>query len=80
LGSAFGSLNQTAARLCRSSAWAALSASIGFAGAALGATALVGGLVALGSAAVAASAQFQSYKASLTTVLGDSEKGFAGFR
>ncbi len=80
LGSAFGSLNQTAgAAMSRLSGMGGVIGSIGFAGAALGATALVGGLVALGSAAVEASAKFQSYKASLSTVLGDSEKASQAF-
>lgn len=52
---------------------------IGFAGAALGITAVVGGLVAIGGAAVAASAKFESYKASLTTILGDSDKAAQAF-
>ncbi|SEJ87586.1 hypothetical protein SAMN05518849_11687 [Sphingobium sp. AP50] len=53
--------------------------SIGLAGAALGITAVVGGMAALGMAAVKTSAQFQSYRASLTTVLGDTDKAGQAF-
>lgn len=54
-------------------------AGIATAGAALGVTAAVGGLVALGAAAVSASAKFEAYRASLTTILGDSEKASQAF-
>lgn len=74
-GSAFGSLGASAqAAASRLTGMGGSLAGIGFAGAALGATAVVGGLVALGSAAVAASSQMQSYRASLSTVLGDMDK------
>ncbi|MEK7454740.1 MAG: tape measure protein [Pseudomonadota bacterium] len=53
--------------------------SIGVAGAAIGITATIGGLAALGAAAVQTSAKFESYKASLTTVLGDTDKAGQAF-
>ncbi len=54
-------------------------AGIATAGAALGVTAAIGGLVALGAAAINASAKFEAYRASLTTILGDSDKAAQAF-
>lgn len=73
--SSFGALGQSAnAAMQRLAGMGGTLTGIGFAGAALGATAVAGALVGLGIAAVSASAQMQSYKASLSTVLGDAEK------
>lgn len=73
--SAFGSLGASAqAAMGRLAGMGGSLTGLAFAGAALGATAVVGGLVALGTAAVAASAKMEGYRASLTTILGDSDK------
>lgn len=74
---ALGSAAQAAA-----SRLAGMTGSLGgiaTAGLAIGATAAIGGLIAMGSAAVSASAKFESYRASLTTVLGDSDKAAQAF-
>ena len=75
VNSAFGSMGATAqAAASRLAGMGGVLGGIGFAGAALGATALVGGLVALGTAAVNASAKMEGYRASLVTILGDADR------
>jgi hypothetical protein len=76
LGGSLGSLGSSAqAAMGQLSGLGGALGSIGFAGAALGVTAVVGGLSAFGAAAVSASAKMESFRASLTTVLGgDAQK------
>lgn len=76
----FGALGAAAqAAMQRLSGMSGALGGMAFAGAALGAAAAAGGLIALGTAAVKASAQMETYRASLTTVLGDSDKAAMAF-
>lgn len=69
--SAFGSLGASAqAAMGKLTGMGGSLAGIGFAGATIGATALVGALTALGTAAVGAAAHAEAQKASLATVTG----------
>lgn len=75
LTGSLGGLNQAAqAAMSRLSGMTGTMGGIALAGATLGITAVAGGLIALGTAAVQASAKMESYRASLTTVLGDANK------
>lgn len=77
---AFGTLGQSAtAAASRLAGLQGGMMGVATAGAALGVAAGIGALVALGAAAVNASAQFQAYRASLTTVLGDTQKAGEAF-
>lgn len=76
----FGSLGSSAqAAMSSLTGMQGSLAGVATAGAALGVTAVVGGLVAVGAAAVNASAKFEAYRASLTTVLGSSDKAGQAF-
>lgn len=76
----FGGLGASAqAAMSQLSGMQGSMAGIATAGAALGVTAAIGGLVAVGAAAVNASAKFEAYRASLTTVLGSSDKAGQAF-
>lgn len=75
LTSRFGALGSSAqAAMTRVSGMTGSLGGIATAGAGLALTAVAGGLIALGSAAVSASAKMEAYRASLTTVLGDADK------
>lgn len=80
LTSRFGALGASAqAAMSRVSGMTGALGGIATAGAGLALTAVVGGMVALGTAAVQASAKFEAYRASLTTILGDSDKASMAF-
>lgn len=79
-GGMFGSIGASAqAALSQVAGLGGSMAGIATAGGALVGAAAIGGLVALGTAAVNASAKMESYRASLTTILGDSDKAAQAF-